>query len=134
MAEAATTLDPVPRLDIAAYSAQLRVRFANAGIQHRLSQIAMDGSQKLPQRLLGTIADAYAAGRTAPEAIKAVAAWIDYVRRLKSNLSDPLAEALGKLRTTDDFLSFEPVFGRELLCNARIRAALSAAVGGFDNT
>jgi fructuronate reductase len=134
MAEAATTLDPVPGLDIAAYSAQLCARFANAGIQHRLSQIAMDGSQKLPQRLLGTIADAYAAGRTAPEAIKAVAAWIDYVRRSKGNLSDPLAEALGKLRTTDDFLSFEPVFGRELLCDARIRAALSASVGGFENT
>jgi fructuronate reductase len=133
MSEAATTLDPVPGLDIAAYSAQICTRFANAGIQHRLSQIAMDGSQKLPQRLLGTIADTYAAGRTAPEAIKAVGAWIDYVRRSKSNLSDPLAEALGKLRTTEDFLSFEPVFGRELLRNASIRAALSAAVGGFDN-
>jgi fructuronate reductase len=133
MAEAAATLDPVPGLDIAAYSAQLCARFANAGIQHRLSQIAMDGSQKLPQRLLGTIADAYAAGRTAPEAIKAVAAWIDYVRRSKSNLSDPLAEALGKLHTTDDFLNFEPVFGSELLRNESIRTALKAAVGGFDN-
>lgn len=131
MAEAAATLDPVPGLDLAAYSGQLCARFSNAGIRHRLSQIAMDGSQKLPQRLLGTIADAYAAGRAAPEAIKAVAAWIAHVRRAKGNLSDPLAEALGRLRTTDEFLGFEPVFGRDLLRNASIRAALSTAVGDF---
>lgn len=123
MEQAAATLAPVPGLDLAAYSAQLCARFASAGIRHRLSQIAMDGSQKLPQRLLGTIADAHAAGRTAPEAIKAVAAWIAHVRREKNKLADPLAEALGRLRTIDDFLAFEPVFGRD----ARLRAALVAA-------
>lgn len=128
MDEAAATLDPVPGLDLAAYSAQLCARFANAGIRHRLSQIAMDGSQKLPQRLLGTISDAHAAGWTASEAIKAVAAWIEHVRREKKNLADPLAEALGRLRTIDDFLAFEPVFGRD----ARLRAALVA--GGILET
>jgi len=133
MAEAAATLDPVRELDLENYSAQLCARFANAGIRHRLAQIAMDGSQKLPQRLLGTIADAYAAGRAAPEAVKAVAAWIAYVRRAKGSLSDPLAEPLGQLRTIEDFLGFEPVFGRDLPRNAGIRAALGAAVEDFED-
>jgi fructuronate reductase len=30
-------------------------RYANPGIRHRTWQIAMDGSQKLPQRILGTL-------------------------------------------------------------------------------
>ena len=37
-------------------------RFRNPALPHRTQQIAMDGSQKLPQRLLGTIRDRIAAG------------------------------------------------------------------------
>ena len=50
--EAETTLPPPPGLDIAAYRAALLRRFADPALQHRNGQIAMDGSQKLPQRLL----------------------------------------------------------------------------------
>ena len=55
MAEAAPTLH-VPS-DIDAYQAAVIARFANPSLAHRTGQIAMDGSQKLPQRLLGTIRD-----------------------------------------------------------------------------
>ncbi len=41
---------------------QLLERFANRGLQHRLAQIATDGSQKLPLRLVGTVNDLRAAG------------------------------------------------------------------------
>ena len=54
--EAGTTLDPPPGLDIPAYRRDLMARFSNPSLQHRTRQIAMDGSQKLPQRLLATIA------------------------------------------------------------------------------
>ena len=40
-----------------AYKAALIERFRNPALKHRTWQIAMDGSQKLPQRLLGTIRD-----------------------------------------------------------------------------
>ena len=41
----------------ARYADALFERYANPAIRHRTWQIAMDGSQKLPQRILGTIAD-----------------------------------------------------------------------------
>jgi fructuronate reductase len=43
--------------DTVAYGEAVLERFANPGIRHRCVQIAMDGSQKLPQRLFATIAD-----------------------------------------------------------------------------
>lgn len=48
-------LAPPPGVDLAAYAAALLQRYANPGIRHRTWQICMDGSQKLPQRILGTV-------------------------------------------------------------------------------
>jgi fructuronate reductase len=53
--EAQATLSPPPELDIAAYRRALMARFDNPTLMHRTHQIAMDGSQKLPQRLLAPI-------------------------------------------------------------------------------
>ncbi|RZJ00115.1 MAG: mannitol dehydrogenase family protein, partial [Brevundimonas sp.] len=50
--EAERTLSPPPGLDIPTYRTELMARFSNSALQHRTRQIAMDGSQKLPQRLL----------------------------------------------------------------------------------
>ncbi|MFZ3485100.1 mannitol dehydrogenase family protein [Sphingomonas sp. 3-13AW] len=74
--EAAATLSPPPGLDVSAYRTQLMARFANAALQHRTRQIAMDGSQKLPQRLLATIAARRATGAPCPALALAVAAWM----------------------------------------------------------
>lgn len=52
MTAAAATVPPVPGIDLAEYAAALRTRFANPAIAHRTAQIASDGSQKFPQRLL----------------------------------------------------------------------------------
>ena len=51
-------------------------RFANAGLQHRTRQIAMDGSQKLPQRLLAPIAARLERGQSIDALALAVAAWM----------------------------------------------------------
>jgi fructuronate reductase len=128
MKEAAATLHKTAGLDLDAYADALCARFANHGIRHRLIQIAMDGSQKLPQRLLGTISESLAAGRDAPEAIRAVAAWIGHVRREGEKLQDPLKAQLLKLRGLDDFLACETVFGKDLPKNERFVAALRAVV------
>lgn len=74
--EAETTLSPPAGLDIAAYRAALMARFAYAGLQHRTRQIAMDGSQKLPQRLLAPIAARLARGQGIEALALAVAAWM----------------------------------------------------------
>jgi fructuronate reductase len=85
--------------DLPAYCASLMQRYKNPAIQHRTWQIAMDGSQKLAQRLLGTIADILAQGRDPKGLILAVAGWMRYVGARDEcdqpiDVRDPLATAL----------------------------------------
>lgn len=76
--EAMPTLD-MPGTDLGAYRDQLLERFRNPALKHRTWQIAMDGSQKLPQRLLGTIRDRLKAGQPITRLALGVAAWMRYV-------------------------------------------------------
>ena len=62
-----------------AYAEALFARYSNPSIRHRTWQIAMDGSQKLPQRLLGTLRINMDEGRASPCLMLAVAAWMRYV-------------------------------------------------------
>ncbi|KAK0341296.1 hypothetical protein LTR94_026944, partial [Friedmanniomyces endolithicus] len=73
--EAQTTLSPPSGLDIAEYRRQLMSRFSNSALMHRTRQIAMDGSQKLPQRLLAGAAERLAAGQGIDAIALGVAAW-----------------------------------------------------------
>jgi fructuronate reductase len=58
------------------YRRQLMHRFRNSALNHRLVQIAMDGSQKIPQRLAIPAAELLDAG-VAPDAVAlAIAAWM----------------------------------------------------------
>lgn len=100
------TLAPPPGEDLAAYADALFARYANPAIRHRTWQIAMDGSQKLPQRLLGTLAANRGAGRPAPGLVLAIAAWIRYVSGTgldgaPIDVRDPLAERLATLAAPD---------------------------------
>jgi fructuronate reductase len=88
-----------PGVDLQAYAAQLMARYANPAIRHRTWQIAMDGSQKLPQRILGTLSANLAAARPSPGLTLAVAAWMIYVRGTDLrgqpiDVRDPLADTL----------------------------------------
>jgi fructuronate reductase len=102
MNAAAATLDPVPGIDLDAYADELMARFANKAIAHRTYQIAMDGTQKLPQRLLEPSAEALAAGDHAETYAIAVAAWMRYAlgvdRKGQSyELRDPRAAEIATL-------------------------------------
>jgi fructuronate reductase len=94
-----------PGVDVNAYAEALFARYANPSIRHRTWQIAMDGSQKLPQRILGTLRDNYAKGRNCPGLVTAVAAWMIYVSSKDLNgaqidVRDPLADRLRELSST----------------------------------
>lgn len=78
MREAARTLGPVPGVDLDAYQRQLRERFANPAIAHQTYQIAMDGTQKLPQRLLEPASEALEMGFALDTYAFAIAAWMRY--------------------------------------------------------
>jgi fructuronate reductase len=93
--EAAPTLDPA--FDAVAYADALLARFANSALPHRLSQIAMDGSQKIPQRWLAVLAWHQRRGRACPAILEALAAWLLHVRGDGAPVDDPLAGQLAAL-------------------------------------
>ena len=78
---------------------ELLARFRNPALRHRTWQIAMDGSQKLPQRLLGTIRARLAKGQPIDRLALGVAAWMRYVTGIDEqgrpiDVRDPLAARL----------------------------------------
>ena len=95
--EAADSFIPAPEQDLAAYADSLIARFSNPALPHRLAQIAMDGSQKIPQRWLATLADRQEQGKASPALLQALAAWIVHVRGDNPHVSDPRAEQLAAL-------------------------------------
>ena len=117
---------PPPGVSLPAYAGELLARYRNPAIRHRTWQIAMDGSQKLPQRILATLEENLAAGRASPGLMLAVAAWMRYVggtdeKGAAIDVQDPLAEELreasGSARGADKaraLLTVRGVFRPEL--------------------
>jgi fructuronate reductase len=134
------------RYDLAAYQDTLVERFANPALAHRCYQIAMDGSQKLPQRLLGTIRANLEAGLPIRRLALAVAAWMRYVagtdeRGRPIAVQDPLAGEFAARAAqaggdpaamTDNLLGVRAVFGDDLAAAApfrdEVRIALAALI------
>ncbi len=122
--EAAATLDPASGIDTVAYADSLLDRFANSALQHRLMQIAMDGSQKIPQRWLEPLAINQAAGRSCPATLQALAAWICHVRGDRRAVDDPQAHALAALWQTHGREGIaEALFGANGMFTATWQAA-----------
>lgn len=101
-------------VDLEGYRERLLHRYANPALAHRCAQIAMDGSQKLPQRLLDTVRDRLHAGAPVDRLALAVAAWWWHHRELRSD--DPLASELHahwrrSAGDADALTRFTPVFG-----------------------
>ena len=100
--EVTPALVPPHGVDIAAYRETLVRRFANPALPHRTQQVAMDGSQKLPQRILATIRDNLAANRPIDLSALAVAGWMRYVygedeRGARIDIADPLRDEFAAL-------------------------------------
>jgi fructuronate reductase len=137
------TLCPPPDRSVAAYRDAVLRRVANRALRHRTAQVAMDGSQKLPQRLLGTVRDRLAQGAVPRHACLAVAAWMRYVSAGEDEkgrplaLEDPLAprirglvgSALEPSVVVDRLLGLREVFGDDLPDHTPFREALGAALG-----
>jgi len=146
--EVRSTLPPLPSLDFDGYVRGLLERFANPALAHRLQQIAMDGSQKLPQRLLATIEQRLAAGLPIARLALPVAAWMHYLRGIDEwgrpyTIDDPLATALAEARAAAEaeptlhdrvaaFTHFAPVFG-DLAGHATLVDALTKALASLQS-
>jgi fructuronate reductase len=137
--EIAPTLSKGP--DIGDYISSLLARLRNRAIAHRLIQIASDGSQKLPYRLLETIADRIAAGAPIDLLCVPVAAWMRFViaaARRGAALNDPQAQDLARVAQActgqgagdvPRFLALNTIFPRDLAGHAGFTAALAHAYG-----
>lgn len=78
MRAAADTLQPLTGVDFGHYAAELHARFANPAMAHECWQIAMDGTEKLPQRIFQAAQDCICAGRDVRPFAFATAAWMRY--------------------------------------------------------
>lgn len=133
--EIAPTLG-MPAAQTDAHAGKLLERYSNTAMKHRTYQIAMDGSQKLPQRLLGTIADRLKAGAPFERLALAVAAWMIYARGVDLSgkpiaVQDPMAKEFAAIdagRLVAGYLAIERVFPRELAAHAGLRQTLEAKV------
>lgn len=130
----------LPNLDVDffAYRDALLARFANPALKHRTWQIAMDGSQKLPQRLLGTIRDRIEAGLSFTGLALGVAAWMRYVTGVDEDgndieVKDPMATRLMAIAANaggdpeslfEGLVDVSEIFGKDLPDNGAFRDAV----------
>jgi len=131
--EVVPTLNVPTGVDVAAYQDALVERFRNPALPHRTQQIAMDGSQKLPQRLLGTIRDNLAAGRAIERLALAISGWMRYVAGVDEagrdiRISDPLASEFARVAAAHrgdpealarGLLGLRAIFGDDLPADPR---------------
>lgn len=138
--EAETTLNPPPGLNIATYRAELMARFSNSALMHRTRQIAMDGSQKLPQRLLAGAAERLAAGQGIGAMALGIAAWMRWQSGVTESgevvvVDDPLAGRTAELLASASdgevkvaaLLTLSAVFPPALAADPRFVEAVTGA-------
>lgn len=99
-------LTPPPGMSLQQYANDLMSRYENPGIQHLTWQIAMDGSQKLPQRILGTVTERLDQSAQVPGMILVIAAWMRYVAGMdesgkKIDVRDPFADRFTELSASE---------------------------------
>ena len=122
---------PLDAADVLAYREALYARFSNPAIRHSLAQIAADGSQKIPARIVPVIRYELAAGRVPTAGARVVAAWVAHLRGLGAPLKDARAEeirAFGQgtaAESVDTVLGF---LGDDLLGSEVLRAEVIANV------
>ena len=83
-----------PDFNLPAYRDQLLQRFANPHLAHRCQQIAMDGSEKIPQRWLQVLQT----NAVPKQLLKALACWCFYILYSEHEIQDPRASRLYELR------------------------------------
>lgn len=128
--EQATTLR-VKGVDLKAYAESLLSRYRNTGLKHRTWQIAMDGTLKLPQRMLDSIRFHLTNNTSFDGLALGVAAWMRYVSGKDDSgniieVSDPSVEKIKELvnnshdneNRVNNLLTLKHVFGEDLPHNS----------------
>lgn len=134
------TLDMPEGVDVGAYKDSLVERFINPAIKHLTAQIAMDGSQKLPNRTLGPVRERLAAGASVDHLALVTAAWMRYATGIDGQgnhfeVNDPMAAELKKVgeaagndpeKVARGYLAMPEIFGDDL---AQAKPFTDAVIG-----
>ena len=121
------SLIPPSNFVLREYVNELMYRYKNPKIKHLTSQIAMDGSQKIPQRVLSTIEDNLIQSRKIDLLCEIVAGWIRYTMGKDESgenfvVLDPNAEKFLKIHSGEErtnqviqkFFSLDSIFSKYL--------------------
>lgn len=90
-------------IDLVLYGQTNRERISNPTLRHRAHQIAMDGSQKMQQRIFDAANDLAGQGRSAALHLTVVAIWIHFLA-INTEIDDPLVHKLKPLAQISDSL------------------------------
>jgi len=138
LAEQAPTLT-ISGVDLTAYADSLLARFANPALKHRTWQIAMDGSQKLPQRMLESIRIHRQRQSDWSLLALGVAGWMRYVSGtddsgMAIDVRDPLADKIRAIVAASDdaqrvpaLLTLNAIFGSDLPADPDFVQAIQSA-------
>lgn len=139
MQEQAPTLSMPEGTDLNAYATLLIERFSNPSLRHRTWQIAMDGSQKLPQRLLDPVRLHLKNGGSWRHLALGVAGWMRYTQGVDEqgnaiDVVDPMLAELQKINAqyqgaerVKALLGLSGIFADDLPQNADFVGAVTTA-------
>ena len=99
MDEASSTLPPLPGIQINSYKQTLIERFGNPKVRDRLSRLCLNGSDKIPKFVLGSVRDRLAKGESVTYLSFAIALWFRYLNGKDEQnqplpIDDPVAQLL----------------------------------------
>ena len=91
------TINPPAGLDMRQYCQDLLIRFTNPALHHETYQIGMDGSQKIPQRVLPVLNDQLKRRGKTAGLLLVIAAWMRYTCGIDEQgkvfaVQDPMAD------------------------------------------
>lgn len=144
--ETASTLPRVPGMDVRSYIDSSLSRLRNTSIRHTNHQIAIDGSQKIVQRLLNPMRDRIGEGRSFDRLACGVAGFIVYLARASKTFgaswtpSDPFADVVRRIADETGpspdalvprVLGLAAIFGTDLSGNPDVVTAITRHVSGL---
>jgi len=126
--------------DLCGYATLLIKRFSNSSLKHQTAQIAMDGSQKIPQRLGKSLQFHLQNGSDFKWLALGIAGWMRFIAGVDENgeaisIHDPMLDLLSEITQQHGLnvsivpalLAIETIFDREIGQNQQVIEAVSLA-------
>lgn len=140
MKEQAPSLMMPEGTDLNSYATLLIERFSNPSLKHQTLQIATDGSQKIPQRMVSSLQFHLKEGTDFKWLALGIAGWMRFVSGVdesgnRIDVRDPMAKILREVCDKHGFnvsvvpalLSIETIFNRDVGQNEQVISAISLA-------